>query len=74
MGTYRTRGGSHTAAIVAPLAAVASHSFTDVPNTNTFHEDIAWLADAGVTRGCNPPSNTEFCPDDEVTGSRWPPS
>ena len=56
-----------TALIVAPLTAIASHSFTDVPDSNTFHEDIAWLADAGVTKGCNPPANTEFCPGDDVT-------
>ena len=56
-----------TALIVAPLTAIASHSFTDVPDSNTFHDDIAWLADAGVTKGCNPPSNTQYCPDDEVT-------
>ena len=41
-----------TALIVAPLSAIASHSFTDVPDSNTFHADIAWLADAGVTKGC----------------------
>jgi hypothetical protein len=56
-----------TALIVAPLTAIASHSFTDVPDTNTFHADIAWLADAGVTKGCNPPANTEFCPNDNVS-------
>ncbi len=56
-----------TALIVAPLTAIAAHSFTDVPDSNTFHTDIAWLADAGVTKGCNPPANTEFCPDDAVT-------
>lgn len=57
-----------TALIVAPLTAIASHSFTDVPDSNTFHEDIAWLADADVTRGCNPSEgNTEFCPEDDVT-------
>jgi hypothetical protein len=56
-----------TALIVAPLTAIASHSFTDVPDSNTFHEDIAWLADADVTKGCNPPANTQFCPNDEVT-------
>ncbi len=53
--------------MATPVAVYASHSFNDVPNTNTFHDDIAWLAEAGVTRGCNPPDNTEFCPDDEVT-------
>ena len=56
-----------TALVVAPLTAVASHGFTDVPNSHTFHEDIGWLADAGVTRGCNPPTNDEFCPEDNVT-------
>ena len=56
-----------TALIVAPLTAIASHSFDDVPISNTFHADIAWLADAGVTKGCNPPANTEFCPNDNVS-------
>lgn len=56
-----------TALIVAPLTAIASHSFTDVPDSNTFHEDIAAIADAGVTFGCNPPTNDEYCPNDNVT-------
>lgn len=56
-----------TAIIVAPLTAVASHSFTDVPDSNIFHNDIEWLKDADVTRGCNPPANTLFCPTDNVT-------
>ena len=55
------------ALVAVPVAVYASHSFIDVPDSNTFHEDIAWLADAGVTKGCNPPDNTEFCPKDEVT-------
>jgi hypothetical protein len=56
-----------TALTVAPLTAVASHSFTDVPDSNTFHSDIEWLKNADVTRGCNPPANTRFCPKDNVT-------
>ena len=32
-----------------------------------FEDDIAKLAAAGITRGCNPPDNTRFCPDDDVT-------
>lgn len=32
-----------------------------------FHDDIDAIADAGVTLGCNPPDNTEYCPDDFVT-------
>ena len=56
-----------TAAVITPIAASASHVFDDVPDSNTFHEDIAWLADAGITLGCNPPENTNYCPDRDVT-------
>lgn len=55
------------AAAAFPVAVMASHGFTDVPDNHTFHEDIQWLRDADVTRGCNPPANTRFCPDDFVT-------
>ncbi len=41
--------------------------FRDVPVGHVFFDDIHWLADSGVTRGCNPPSNDLFCPDDPVT-------
>jgi hypothetical protein len=34
---------------------------------STFESEIEWLAAEGITRGCNPPSNTRFCPDDFVT-------
>jgi len=55
--------------VVGLIAATASaaHSFLDVPDTHTFHGDIEWMKDSGVTRGCNPPANTEYCPDDFVT-------
>jgi hypothetical protein len=56
-----------TALIVAPLTAIATHSFTDVPNDNTFHADIEAIANVGVTQGCNPPANTLYCPKDLVT-------
>ena len=56
-----------TALIVAPVTAFAAHNFTDVPETNIFHGDIEWMADAGVTKGCNPPANDKFCPKDAVT-------
>lgn len=55
------------ALIVAPLTAVATHTFNDVPGSHTFHSDIEWLEASGVTKGCNPPANTSFCPDDNVT-------
>lgn len=59
--------GLVTALIVAPLSAGAANRFTDVPDTNVFHDDITWLADAGVTLGCNPPTNDRFCPTNTVT-------
>jgi hypothetical protein len=34
---------------------------------NTFQADIQALAAAGITRGCNPPVNDRFCPEDDVT-------
>jgi 5'-nucleotidase len=56
------------AALVYTAAPVgASDRFDDVPDTHTFHNDIGWLADEGITIGCNPPGNTLFCPDDSVT-------
>ncbi len=40
--------------------------FTD-DNGSVFEADIEWLGATGITRGCNPPANTLFCPDDPVT-------
>ncbi len=55
------------ALLAYPAAVWAGDRFADVPTTNVFHDDISWLADAGVTKGCNPPANTQFCPDAPVT-------
>ncbi len=41
--------------------------FVDVPASNQFRDNIAALADEGITVGCNPPSNTRFCPTRSVT-------
>jgi Tol biopolymer transport system component len=41
--------------------------FDDVPDSNPFIGDITWLAGQGITKGCNPPANTLFCPADPVT-------
>jgi len=55
------------AVVATPLAVYASHRFTDVANDHTFHDAIAWMADNGITVGCNPPANDRYCPDDNVT-------
>jgi hypothetical protein len=51
---------------VIPGIAIAGQQFSDVSDGNIFSDDIAWLAESGITLGCNPPANTEFCPGDTV--------
>lgn len=41
-------------------------SFVDVRG-NSHRTSIELIADSGITRGCNPPANTRFCPDGQVT-------
>jgi hypothetical protein len=53
--------------VAAPTAVWASHQFTDVPSSHTFHNSIAWMKDNNITVGCNPPANDQYCPDDNVT-------
>jgi hypothetical protein len=36
-------------------------------NDSIFEADINSVAMAGITRGCNPPANSRFCPDGKVT-------
>ncbi len=45
----------------------ASPTFGDVPTTHTFFGDVEWLAAQGITKGCNPPANDQYCPNDPVT-------
>ena len=42
------------------------NSFVD-DDGSVFEADIARLAAAGITKGCNPPVNDHFCPNDRVT-------
>lgn len=35
--------------------------------SSIFEPDIIWLADTGITQGCNPPANDRFCPTEAVT-------
>jgi hypothetical protein len=54
------------AGVVAVPVALAAHQFADVPDTNPHHADIGGIALAGITTGCNPPANTNYCPDQFV--------
>lgn len=44
----------------------AASGFVDTGGSE-FGQDIGALAASGITRGCNPPINDRFCPDDPVT-------
>jgi hypothetical protein len=48
------------------LSRATGDAFTD-DGDSVFESDINALASAGITRGCNPPANTRFCPDQPVT-------
>lgn len=48
------------------LPPATTDYFTD-DNGLEFEDDINALMQAGITRGCNPPDNTRFCPDNTVT-------
>ena len=48
--------------LTVPIA-LATHLFSDVPDSSPHHDDVARIAGAGVTAGCTP---TLFCPSDPV--------
>lgn len=52
------------------LLPSADDFFTD-DAASTFEADINAIAEVGITRGCNPPDNDEFCSDDPVTRAQW---
>ena len=48
------------------LPTSSTDHFVD-DNNSIFEPGINKVADARITLGCNPPANTEFCPNDNVT-------
>lgn len=52
------------------LLPATDDPFTD-DETSIFEGDINAVAAVGITRGCNPPANDEFCPDDDITRAQW---
>ena len=60
--------GQMAAFLVRALDLPDGSADTFIDDTNSiFETEINALAAAGITRGCNPPSNDRFCPDDPVT-------
>ncbi|MGB8361840.1 MAG: CAP domain-containing protein [Acidimicrobiia bacterium] len=64
---YVTRGAM--AAFLARALNLTNTGNADFNDTtgSIFEADILRVAAAGITRGCNPPANDRFCPDDYVT-------
>jgi hypothetical protein len=50
--------------LAVPAATIATDQFSDVPNSNQFHDNINNIADAGITRGCG--DGTTYCPTNAV--------
>jgi uncharacterized repeat protein (TIGR01451 family) len=48
------------------VEATTATDFTD-DDFSIFERDIEWLSAQGITRGCNPPDNDRFCPEDTLT-------
>lgn len=62
-----TRGQMAAFLVRAVELPTADHDhFTD-DNGSIFEDDINRLAEAGITKGCNPPADTEFCADEFLT-------
>jgi hypothetical protein len=51
---------------VLGLRPASSQPFIDVASS-VHRDDIASLAESGITKGCNPPTNDKFCPNSHVT-------
>lgn len=71
MSRRRRRWGIAAVAVIGLLAAqiavawAVTSRFGDVPTSSPFLEDIEWLADADVTRGCG--DGSDYCPTEPVT-------
>lgn len=56
------------AVLIAPVAAAGATSlWADIPDDSIFVNDTNWMKVTGVSLGCNPPANTEYCPKDLLT-------
>jgi len=61
--------GQMAAFLVRALGLTASNPAIDFADDDgsIFEPDIEKLATAGITKGCNPPANTKYCPDQAVS-------
>jgi hypothetical protein len=69
--TYNVSDSSGNAAVektrtVTVESSVPINTFVD-DDGSVFEADIEWLAATGITKGCNPPINDMYCPNDPTT-------
>lgn len=65
---YQAVGSTSTQVRVSPYIIAVSDppGFDDIVG-HLFEADIEWALENDVTKGCNPPDNTLYCPDSSVT-------
>jgi hypothetical protein len=51
----------------APAMAQNCVGFTDVLQSDAFCPNVEWLKNRGITLGCNPPTNNNYCPTANVS-------
>jgi len=64
-GAFRASGRCPPGEIPPDDPCRPSGSFID-DDWSPFESDIEWIAERGITKGCNPPVNDRFCPEDHV--------
>jgi peptidoglycan hydrolase-like amidase len=65
--TYGVNAGGGSVRVSPYIETITDPPGFDDTVGNTFELDIEWLANEGVTKGCNPPTNTLYCPNQPVT-------
>jgi hypothetical protein len=66
-GEHHVVGQGESGSVAWNTFDVLGPSFIDVAANNPFALSIAWMERSGITKGCNPPANTMFCPTDSTT-------
>src|SRR5690349_12686619 len=52
---------------LVPLSIFAAGPFIDLDPASPHNDNIEAIRQAGITKGCNPPDFTQYCPKDNVT-------
>ena len=67
IGEHHVVGQCESGAVTWTTFEIVGSSFVDVPTDSPFALAIAWMERVGLTQGCNPPANTNYCPTAETT-------